>query len=100
MEHKQTDAHPLVPYRLYVIVWIALVILTGITVAVSYIPASHVPIITAIIIALIKSVLVLLYFMHLRFERRAYLFMILAVLVTYVIFVVLLFSDYKFRDYL
>jgi len=41
--------------------------------------------------------LVLLYFMHIRFEKLLYAGMILAVLVTYAILIGLTFVDYGYR---
>ncbi len=87
----------LISYRVYVFVWLALVILTGITVGASYTHLGHVAIFTALLIATVKGTLLLLYFMHIRFEKPIYLVMILAVLATYGIFVGLTFTDYIYR---
>ncbi len=97
MTAQHEHEHVLVPYRLYITVWAALIVLTALTVGVSYVDMKHVTIFTALIIATVKATLVLLYFMHLRFEKPLYLYMVLAVIVTYVIFVGLTFSDYWFR---
>ena len=95
-----TDAsaeHHATPYSLYVAVWAALIVLTATTVGVSYVNLPNVAILTALLIATIKASLVLLYFMHLRFEGRLYFTMMLVALVTYAIFLGLTFSDYGFR---
>ncbi len=97
MTAQHEHEHVLVPHRLYITVWAALIALTALTVGVSYVDMKHVTIFTALIIATVKATLVLLYFMHLRFEKPLYLYMVLAVIVTYVIFVGLTFSDYWFR---
>lgn len=89
--------HQFVPYNVYVIVWLALLALTAVTVAVSFIDMKHVTILTAMLIATFKSMLVLLYFMHIRFERKLYVFMILAALGMYAVFIGLTFADYSFR---
>ena len=96
-EDTQQHDHPLVPYTTYVAVWAALMILTVITVSVSYADMKHVTVLTASIIAAIKGLLVVLYFMHIRFENRIYALMILAVLGTYAIFIGLTFVDYWYR---
>jgi cytochrome c oxidase subunit 4 len=80
-----------------VYVWLALVVLTGITVGVQYADLAHMAIFTAILIAVVKSTLVLMYFMHIRFEKPIFLIMILATLMTYAIFVALTFADYYYR---
>ncbi len=57
-------------YRPYIIVWIALLILTGITWGVSYINLGLGNLTVALLIASVKAALVALYFMHLRFENK------------------------------
>ncbi len=94
--HHQ-DEHPLVPYRVYVVVWAALLALTAITVGVSYLDLKHVAILTAVLIATVKGSLVLMYFMHIRFEKPLFVVMILAVMGTYGIFIALTFTDYFYR---
>jgi len=89
--------HQIVPYRVYLIVWLGLLALTVVTVAVSYIDMRNVAILTAVLIASVKCTLVLLYFMHLRFSKLLYTVMILAVLGTYAIFIGLTFADYGYR---
>lgn len=96
-DHSTEHAHAPVPYRAYVNVWLALIVLTGITVGAAYANLGHLAVFTAILIAGVKGTLVLLYFMHLRFERPLYAYMILSVIATYVIFVLLTFADYSFR---
>ena len=94
---NHADEHRVVPFGLYVAVWAALIVLTGITLGVSYVNLGNVGIQTALLIAATKASLVLLYFMHLRYERRLYFTMLLIVLVTYIVFLGLTFSDYGFR---
>ena len=90
------EAHQ-VPYRVYVAVWAALVALTAITVGARYADLAHMAIFAAILIATVKSSLVLLYFMHVRFEKPIIAVMIIATLVTYAIFIILTFADYAYR---
>ncbi len=93
----QDKDHHIVPYSIYVNVWLALLALTVITVAVSYIDMRNVAILTAVLIATVKCTLVLLYFMHIRFGKPLYAIMILVVLGTYAIFIGLTFVDYGYR---
>lgn len=88
--------HRVVPIRVYLAVWAGLVLLTGLTVTVSY-AQLHVAMQVALLIATVKALLVLLYFMHLRYENRAYFVMLLVVLVTYAIFIGGTLGDYLFR---
>ena len=78
MAHHDHGAggHPqvghVVPLRLLFMIWGALVVLTVVTVAVTYIPAELLGPFTlwvALVIAGIKATLVALYFMHLRWDR-------------------------------
>ena len=93
--HAEDQHH--VPYRVYFIVWAALLVLTAVTVGVSYVDMKNVTVLTAMLIAATKSMLVLLYFMHIRFEKPMYSVMILAAMMTYGIFVALTFVDYVYR---
>ena len=93
--HTEEQHH--VPYKVYFIVWGALLVLTAVTVGVSYVNMKNVTVLTAMLIAATKSMLVLLYFMHIRFEKPLYSVMILAAMLTYGIFVALTFVDYLNR---
>jgi cytochrome c oxidase subunit 4 len=94
--HVSEESHH-VPSKVYFAVWIALLVLTVITVAVSYVDMKNVTVLTAMIIASAKAMLVLLYFMHIRFERPLYSVMIAAAMIIYGIFVALTFLDYMNR---
>ncbi len=84
-------------FRMYFIVWGALIALTGVTVGVSYIDLKNVSIMAALMIATVKVTLVTLYFMHVRFDKIVIPYMILVFIVTYAIYVGLTMSDYGFR---
>ncbi len=96
MSQHETEQH-VVPYRVYLVVWAALLVLTAITVGVSRIDMKHVAVLAAMMIASLKGTLVILYFMHVRFEKPLYAGMILAAFSTYAVFVALTFADYSFR---
>ena len=91
------DTPHLVPYRTYVIVWLGLVALTALTVGAAYADLKHLTIFTALLIASAKSTFVMLYFMHVRYERPLFAWMITAAFGTFAIFVILTFADYSFR---
>jgi len=57
-------------YGIYLVVWGGLVVLTGLTVAVSYLNLGVMNIVVALLIASAKATLVALYFMHLKSEGR------------------------------
>ena len=57
------------PLRVYLIVWVALMALMILTVFLSTVPMGHAAnTIVALVIASIKAVLVLMFFMHLKYE--------------------------------
>ncbi len=94
---SRAEKKHLLPYRLYFFVWAALVILTGVTVGACYADLGHLSVFTAILIATVKGALVLLYFMHIRFEKPLFPVMILVLLATYGIYIMLTFADYYYR---
>lgn len=83
-------------YGIYILVWLSLMILTAITVAVAGINLSNFTVATALIIASIKSYLVLTIFMHLRSEEKVFRIFVGVALFFVIISIVLLFSDYSF----
>jgi cytochrome c oxidase subunit 4 len=83
-------------YGIYILVWLGLLTLTGVTVAVAGINFGALTIATALIIASVKSYLVLNIFMHLRIEQRVFRIFLLVALFFFIISIVLLFADYSF----
>jgi cytochrome c oxidase subunit 4 len=59
-----------VPVRLYVAVFVALLALTALTVVAAYAELGALSVPVAVGIAVLKASLVVLYFMHLRYETR------------------------------
>ncbi len=91
--HTQHKAHG---YGVYFLVWFALLALTGITVAVAGINFGGLTIATALLIASIKTYLVLTIFMHLRSETVVFKVFIAVAMFFLIISFVLLFTDYSF----
>jgi len=83
-------------YGIYILVWLGLLTLTGVTVAVAGISLGGLTIATALIIASIKSYLVLTIFMHLRIEQTAFRVFVIVALFFLVVSFVLLFADYSY----
>ena len=96
-QHDQHDEHHLIPYSTYIVIWLSLCALTLVTVSVSYLDMRHMTMFVALFVASAKSTLVLLWFMHVKFENRVLWWFIIAGLGTYVIFVLLTFADYAYR---
>jgi len=90
--------HPITRYRTYVLVWIGLVVLTGITASAAGMPLRGWTVLISLAIAGTKSGLVLNYFMHLRSERLLiFKVMIPLVMAVFLVFIILTFSDLAFR---
>jgi len=83
-------------YGLYILVWLALVTLTGLTATVAGINFGKLSIAVALIIAMIKSYLVITEFMHLKTEQRVFKVFIFVALLFLSISFTLLFTDYSF----
>jgi cytochrome c oxidase subunit 4 len=85
-------------YKTYALVWMILVILTGMTLSVAGMDLGGWTVLIALAIAGTKSGLILNYFMHLRSERllifRVIIPLVVAVLL---VFILLTFSDLAFR---
>lgn len=92
-EENVTHAHS---YSIYILVWLALMILTGVTVAVAGINFGALTITTALVIASVKTYLVLSIFMHLRIEQKVFRVFVFVAFLFFLISIVLLFSDYSF----
>ena len=92
--HSEIEHAP--KYGIYILVWLALLILTGLTVTVSGINFGAITIATALVIASVKSYLVLTIFMHLRSEMKAFRIFVFVALFFIIVSFVLLFADYSF----
>jgi len=84
-------------YSIYILVWLALMALTAITVAVAGMNIGRFTVATALVIAGFKAYLVLTIFMHLRSETKTFVVFVIVALLFLGISFVLLFSDYSFH---
>jgi len=65
------NSEPIISVRTYVVIWVSLLILTLTTTGVAFIDlGGEWNMLTAIAIAVVKTVLVVVYFMHLRYSSR------------------------------
>ena len=62
------EPKPQIAYAKYLMVWFALLLLTGVTITVAGLEFGQWSALAAIAIATVKGTLVLFYFMHLKFE--------------------------------
>jgi len=93
-----TDTHNhIVPYRTFLLVWVALLILTGATVTVAQYHFGALNIWIALGIATLKSSLVIAVFMHLKDEQPLFKLALLSALAILAIFIGLTFFDVLYR---
>ena len=98
MNSGKEKSHP-INLKTYVLVWAGLLILTGVTVSLAGMDFGRLSIVVVLIIAAVKSALVLNFFMHLRYEKGLLLFklMIPGILAILVLFIGITFFDVAFR---
>lgn len=87
----------IVSYKTYGLVLLALIILTGISVAITAIDLGTLTVTGALLLASVKTILVLLIFMHLKFDSKILIFMFLFILFSIVSIIIITFLDYLYR---
>ena len=97
-EHNEHEVH-IVSYKEHFGTWLALIVLTVMTVTVSVFGAElyTLSVLTAMLIASTKALIVAFYFMHLKYDPKMYQIMIGIVLVLFVVFAALTLADYVVR---
>lgn len=83
-------------YSVYILVWLGLMALTAVTVTVAGINFGALTVAAALLIASVKSFLVLKIFMHLNVEQKVFKVFVGAALFFIIISFALLFADYSF----
>lgn len=94
MEH--TTPH-ITSYRSYGIILVILLFLTTITITVTWFDAGSLSVGVAMFIACIKVSLVLLYFMHLKFDELVFKILAAVVIMLLAVVFIITFFDYLFR---
>jgi cytochrome c oxidase subunit 4 len=98
-----------VPVRTYVAVFLALIVLTGATVAAAKVDLGEpevgglrlpLNVIVAVAIAVLKAVLVVLFFMHVKYSGRLVQLVVGAAFAFLGLLLAITFSDYLSRDWL
>ncbi len=89
--------HHIIPDSTFILVWVGLLILTAMTVAASVYYPGNVGVAVAMIVTPIKAALILMYFMHLKYEKKVFVIMFLSAMSIFGVFLGLTFIDYLFR---
>ncbi len=87
--------HP--KYGVNVLVWIGLLALTSMTVAVAGINLGNLALTVALVIALVKSMFVVNFFMHLKFDNKVIKIFLGICIIVFITILVLTFFDLTFR---
>ncbi len=87
----------IVSYKLFAIVWGVLLVLTGITVWVAQYNLGALNIWVALLIASVKSGLVVAFFMHMKYEQPLFKLCLIATLAILAIFIGFNFFDVLYR---
>ena len=96
MNMNAQDNH-IVTTKTFVSVWIALLMLTAITVSIAKMHLGAFSTFTAIAIASTKAGLVLWYFMHLKYEKRLLKLLLLVPILTLAVIIGMTFIDVWYR---
>jgi cytochrome c oxidase subunit IV len=89
--------HTIVPYRTHILVLMTLVVLTVLSVAITAIDLGPLTVTAALVFATVKGIIVLIYFMHLKFDNIIYTIMLAFVMFSIISIIVITFLDYLFR---
>lgn len=91
------EKHHIVPYRVYVLVLLALLVLTFASIGITSIELGEFTVAAALIFACIKTYLVLTYFMHLKYDKKYIVAMVIFVFAIFFVVIVITFLDYLYR---
>jgi cytochrome c oxidase subunit IV len=95
-EHAE---HHIVTPKTYIIVFISLLVFTGITVAAAFVNLGVFNPIIALAIASTKAVIVILFFMHVFFQSKLIKMTVAAGFFTFLILITMTLSDYISRSW-
>ncbi|PKP47536.1 MAG: cytochrome-c oxidase [Bacteroidetes bacterium HGW-Bacteroidetes-11] len=91
------EKHHISSYLSHIMVLMGLIVLTVITVLITSVEMGPYNTAAAMLIASIKGAIVLLYFMHLRFDNKIYGVMVAIVIAIFAAVIVVTFFDYLYR---
>lgn len=97
MEEKDIKKKNIHPFSTYLLIWLGLLVLTGVTVTVAGLNLGQLSVLGAIVIAAVKSTLVILFFMQIKYEDRVFKVMLGVAVATLTVIMVLTFADVSFR---
>jgi cytochrome c oxidase subunit IV len=93
----EKENHHIVPYKVYFYILAALLLFTFLSIGITYIDLGEYSVLGAMIFAILKSVLVLAWFMHLKFDHPFLRIMVGFVFMVFFVVIFITFLDYYFR---
>jgi len=92
--HAHADEHFAGSNKLFISIWVWLVVLTLIEIFLAYKPMSHIFMLTILLgLSVVKAVLIMAYFMHLKFERLSLILTLVPMLVVCILLLFVFFPD-------
>ena len=91
------EKHHIVPYKTYAIILLALLVLTFASIGITNIELGAFTVAGALLFAVVKSILVLTWFMHLKYDKPYIRAMVIFVFAIFVVVIVITFLDYLYR---
>jgi len=89
-----------VPIKTYFLIFVLLLVLTGVTIRVAFVDMGRGNTILALTIAMVKAVFVILYFMHVRYSPHLTRLVVVGGLFWLLILIGITMSDYLSRGWL
>jgi cytochrome c oxidase subunit IV len=99
-QHQHQEQHHIVPVRVYITIFVILLVFTGLTVLAAEKDFGPGNTIIAVSIAMAKAALVVLYFMHVRYNDNIVRIAVFAGFLWLGVMIVLTLSDYVSRGWL
>ena len=96
--HAEDAIGHVVDLRVLLGVFAALMVLTAVTVAVSYFDFGKLNLLVAMGVATVKAALVALYFMHLKYDRKIYAIIFVGAVLFLALFIIFTMFDTMYRD--
>ena len=93
----ENEKHHIVPYKIYFYILTALITFTLMSIGITHLNLGPYSVLGAMVFAILKSFLVLTFFMHLKFDQPFLRIMVLGVFLLFTVLVVLTFLDYFYR---
>ncbi len=95
--NKPEEKHHIVPYRTFILVLLALVTFTFISIGVTSYKLGPLTVVIALLISTCKTTLILTYFMHLKYDVRMFAILVMSVLGLISVVILITFLDYLYR---